>query len=169
MVLGGLFIFLRIEAPKSKDQRLSLRDKVKSLDYAGCLVFIAATCCLLLALQWGGQSKPWHSATIIALLLTFVILAVAFGFIQWRLQDKALIPLRVLSKRSIFTSAMVLFFLGASSYLVMLSCRTIDLRALTDAFRMSSTFRFTSKQSAASAQRQVGSTSSHFCCPRWWR
>lgn len=88
------------------------------MDPLGCLVFIGAVCCLLLALQWGGQSKPWSSSTVIGLLVGFVALSGLFGYLQWRRQDRALIPLRVLRQRSIFTGAMVLFFLGASTYLV---------------------------------------------------
>lgn len=88
------------------------------MDPIGCAVFIGAMCCLLLALQWGGQSRPWNSSTIIGLLVGTFLLLVLFGYLQWKLGDKALIPVRVFRKRSVFTSAMVLLCFGGSSYLV---------------------------------------------------
>lgn len=118
LVLILLSIFLKVKGAENKNRTLPFVQKLHSMDPVGCFIFIGAVCCLLLALQWGGQSKPWNSSTVIGLLVGFVALACAFGYLQWKHQDRALIPLRVFRKRSIFTSAMVLFFLGASTYLV---------------------------------------------------
>jgi fatty acid desaturase len=95
-----------------------MKSKLQHMDPIGCSVFIAAVCCLLLALQWGGQTKPWRSPTIIGLLVGGAALFCLFGIIQWKLGEKATIPLRILRYRSIYTSAGVLFFLGASTYVV---------------------------------------------------
>lgn len=118
LVLVVLSIFLKFKGAESENRKLSLKLKLDSMDPLGCFVFIGAVCCLLLALQWGGQSKPWSSSTVIGLIVGFVALFGLFGYLQWRRQDRALIPPRVLRRRSIFTGAMVLFFLGASTYLV---------------------------------------------------
>lgn len=118
VVLVVLSIFLKLKGVENANRRLSLKKKLESMDPLGCFVFIGAVCCLLLALQWGGQSKPWSSSTVIGLIVGFAALFGLFGYLQWRRQDRALIPTRVLRQRSIFTSAMVLFFLGASTYLV---------------------------------------------------
>ncbi|GKZ28913.1 hypothetical protein AbraIFM66950_001871 [Aspergillus brasiliensis] len=117
VVLGGLTLFLRIKGQATKDRQLPLRAKLASMDFVGCALFLAAVCCLLLALQWGGQTKPWSSSTVIGLLIGSAALALLFIFVQWKRQERALITLRVFSRRSVFTSAMVLFFLGGSTYL----------------------------------------------------
>ncbi|TPR06112.1 putative integral membrane protein [Aspergillus niger] len=117
VVLGGLTLFLRIKGQATKDRQLPLRAKLGSMDFLGCALFLAAVCCLLLALQWGGQTKPWSSSTVIGLLVGSAALALVFIFIQWKRQERALITLRVFCRRSVFTSAMVLFFLGGSTYL----------------------------------------------------
>jgi protein-S-isoprenylcysteine O-methyltransferase Ste14 len=117
-VLVILSIFLKIKGAQNKNRKLTLTKKLDSMDPLGCLIFISTVCCLLLALEWGGQTKPWNSPTVISLLVLFVILGLVFAYLQWRRKDRALIPIRVLKKRSIYTSAMVLFFLGASNYLV---------------------------------------------------
>ena len=118
MVLIPLTIFLKIKGAQNENRSLTFTKKLSSMDPVGCLIFIAAICCLLLALQWGGQTKPWNSPVVIALLILFVLLGCIFSYWQHRREERALIPLRVLKKRSIWTGAMVLFFLGASNYVV---------------------------------------------------
>lgn len=100
----------------NKNRRLSLRQKLDHLDPLGCLFFVGAVCCLLLALQWGGQSKPWKSSPVIGLLVGSFLLICVFAVIQWKRGEKATIPLRVLRRRSILATAGVLFFLGASTF-----------------------------------------------------
>lgn len=116
-----LSIFLKVKAPPDAGKRLRLIKKVESMDPMGCLLFIATVCCFVLALQWGGQSKPWTSPSVLGLLVGSLCLASLFGYTQWKRQEQALIPLRILCQRPIITSAMVLFFLGASTYLVYIS------------------------------------------------
>jgi hypothetical protein len=88
------------------------------MDPVGCILFIGAVCCLLLALQWGGQTKPWDSPTVIGLLVTSVVLAAIFILVQLKLKEAALIPLDVFSRRSIWTGALALYSLGSMTYLV---------------------------------------------------
>ncbi|KAF2194761.1 MFS general substrate transporter [Zopfia rhizophila CBS 207.26] len=116
LVLLALTLFLRIKNEDNEYRSLSLKKKVASMDPLGCLFFISTVCCLLLALQWGGQTKPWNSTTIIGLLVGAGVLTIVFVFTQWKLQELALIPPRVLQQRSIWTSAAVLFFLGGACY-----------------------------------------------------
>ncbi|KAL8934498.1 MAG: hypothetical protein Q9216_005883 [Gyalolechia sp. 2 TL-2023] len=114
LVLFLLTIFLKVNNTMNANQKLPLKVKLGHMDPLGCVVFLGAICCLLLALQWGGQSRPWRSAMIIGLLLGSSALLVLFGFIQWRLGEKATIPLRILRQRSILAGAATLFFLGAA-------------------------------------------------------
>lgn len=120
VVLILLSLFLRIKGTENEDRKLSFPRRLANMDPVECFVFIGAVFCLPLALQWGGQSEPWRSSTVIGLLVGCFALGCP-SVLQWRRQDAALIPLRVFQKRSIFTGAMVLFFLGASTYLVSLS------------------------------------------------
>lgn len=99
-------------------RKLPLKQKLNNLDPLGSLVFLGAICALLLGLQWGGQTKPWSSPDVIGCLVGSVLILALFFFIQWKKKEKALIPLRILAKRSIWTSGMVLFFLGAQVNIV---------------------------------------------------
>lgn len=118
VVLLGLSIFLRVRGDTNDARKLPLRAKLASMDPVGCILFLSAVCCLLLALQWGGQTKAWDSSAIIGLFVGTCALLVLFVGVQWKRGDNALIPLRVFCKRNIFTSAMILFFLGGAIYLV---------------------------------------------------
>ncbi|KAJ5738157.1 MFS general substrate transporter [Penicillium malachiteum] len=118
VVMTGLTLFLKIkEHNNTAPRRLPLRQKLSNFDPLGCVLLMATVCCLLLALQWGGQTKPWNSKTVIGLFVGTLLLGITFFGVQaWR-GERALIPGRVFRQRSVFTSAMVLFSLGGSTYL----------------------------------------------------
>ncbi|KAK8075551.1 MFS general substrate transporter [Apiospora hydei] len=92
--------------------------KMTHLDFPGIALIVGAVCCLVLALQWGGQEKPWNSSDVIGLLVGSGILLAAFGIVQWREGEKATIPLRVIRQRSIFMGSWYLFFLEMAIYAV---------------------------------------------------
>ena len=102
----------------SKDRSLSLKDKILHLDLIGATILIAAVCCLLLALQWGGITLAWNSSQVIGLFVGFGMLILVFILIQWRLEEKATIPLRFLRQRSIIMGACFSFFINGSNYIV---------------------------------------------------
>jgi hypothetical protein len=57
--------------------------RVKKLDLIGATIFMPSIIMLLLALQWGGNTYPWHSATIIGLFCGF---GASIGvFVAWQL------------------------------------------------------------------------------------
>ena len=78
------------------NRKLPLSKKLKHRDGLGTLLFPSALCCLLLALQWGGQTIGWQNSRIIGLFIGFGLLLAAFGFLQWRRGDYATIPMRAL-------------------------------------------------------------------------
>jgi len=121
VVLILIFLFLKLKNDKTTARSLPLREKLQHMDFVGAGLLLAAVCCLLLALQWGGTKKPWGSSQIIGLFVGFGLLTVAFGFVQWRLGENATIPLRVLRQRSVLMGAWFLFFLQMSSYTVCLT------------------------------------------------
>ena len=116
--MAALTVFLRLQNRLTDDRRLPFKTKLMRLDPVGCFVFIGGICCLLLALQWGGQTLPWTSATVLGLLIGSVAIFALFGRLEWKAGETALIPLRIFRQRSIVNGAMVLMFLGASTYVV---------------------------------------------------
>ncbi|OAA53910.1 Major facilitator superfamily domain, general substrate transporter [Niveomyces insectorum RCEF 264] len=92
----------------------TLWEKIRPFDPIGSILFMPAVICLLLALQWGGTTYAWKSGRIIALLVLFGVLIVAFLFVQYRQQDHATVPPRIMSKRSVWAAGWFSFAMGAA-------------------------------------------------------
>lgn len=71
---------------------------------------LCQTVCLLLALSWGGITCAWGNAHIIALLTLAGGLFYSFVDVEYWRKDNAIIPLRLLRRRSII--AAILFVLS---------------------------------------------------------
>ncbi|EGU80596.1 hypothetical protein FOXB_08880 [Fusarium oxysporum f. sp. conglutinans Fo5176] len=89
------------QPPRSDAPVLTLKEKVKKVDFFGTLLAVPAITFLLMALQWGGTKFGWGSWQIILPLVVCALLFVAFGYLQYRQGDNALLPPRILKQRSI--------------------------------------------------------------------
>jgi len=92
-------------------------ERLMRFDPIGTLIFIPAVVSLLLALQWGGTVYPWNNGRIIALFVVFGVLIISFLFIQWRQQDNATVPPRIISNRSVLSASFYAFSLGSAFFL----------------------------------------------------
>ncbi|GAB1741464.1 hypothetical protein NU219Hw_g6695t1 [Hortaea werneckii] len=102
--IGGLaiiIIVLILKPAPPQFQGLTLKQKVTRLDLLGELFLVPCIICLLLALQWGGSTYSWSNGRIIALLVVFGFLFLAFVLVQCLMQSSATLPLSVISNRSI--------------------------------------------------------------------
>jgi MFS family permease len=57
-----ILIFLKI--PDQPTAQAPLSEKIKQLDIPGTILLVPGTVCLLLALQWGGQTYPVSGPTL---------------------------------------------------------------------------------------------------------
>lgn len=120
-VIVVVFLFVPMkQSPNHGSQTASLSTKLQHLDTVGMILFSAAVCCLLLVVTFGGSSWPWRSSRSIGLFIGFGLLWICLCGWLWKRGEVALIPLRVLRQRSIWTGALVLFGLGAASQTVSL-------------------------------------------------
>ncbi|KAL9090876.1 MAG: hypothetical protein Q9165_005084 [Trypethelium subeluteriae] len=86
------------ENPKRRHTEMSVRQKIAEVDLVGAFLLICAIVCLLLALQWGGTTYPWHDSKV------------------WGC-DRATIPPRILLKqRTVFACAWFSCFLAMGLY-----------------------------------------------------
>ena len=75
--------------------------------------------CLILALQYGGNSHPWGSSVVIGLLVGFVVIAAALVCWEIWLGEYAMMLPRIWKQRSLWSTApFQFFFMG--SYIVLL-------------------------------------------------
>ncbi|KAL1911123.1 hypothetical protein Sste5344_002921 [Sporothrix stenoceras] len=66
------------------------------IDFPGFFCFAAACALFLIGLEWGGTKYPWHSGTVIGLLVAGAVLFIIFGVWSQYLGDRALLPFRLL-------------------------------------------------------------------------
>lgn len=96
-----VLLVVRMDTPMAAKGK-TLREKVLQLDPLGNVLFISSLICLLLALQWGGITYAWNSGRIIALLVIFALVFVAWTASQvFRGVERVLVPLHLLKNRSI--------------------------------------------------------------------
>lgn len=88
-----------------------------------------AVICLLLALQWGGTAYTWSNWRLILCLVLFGILMPIWVVIQFWKSEKATVPPRIVSQRSVAGAAWYMFFLG-SFFLILIYYLPIWLQAV---------------------------------------
>ena len=110
--MAALLVAIRIPDRVVKDpKKATLRQTLDKLDLLGATLFATMIIMFLLALEWGGQTYPWNSATIIGLFVgSFGNLLV---FLAWERHrgSTAMIPLAMLGKRVVYSSALTSFFM----------------------------------------------------------
>lgn len=104
--MGVIVIFVRDPPGDPRLKSLPLTEKIILCDLPGNFTIIPSLLCLLLALQWGGQKYAWDSGRIIALLVLFGVLLIAFIVIEIFTPKTRMVPSRVLRNRSIKFSAL---------------------------------------------------------------
>ena len=104
-------LILNVQTPSAAN--LPTAEKLKQLDPIGTFFFLPSVICLLLALQWGGSTYAWSDGRIIALLVLFGVLMIAFIAVQIIRQEGATVPPRIFKQRSILAG--VLYTIGAGS------------------------------------------------------
>ncbi len=114
--IGGaaaVALALVFNLPPQPRDKSALVDRLRQLDLVGAALFIPAVLMALLALQWGGSTYAWHSATIIGLFVGFGGLLAVFVGWEVYMKDDAMIPLSMVLSRTIaFSSLIGLFALG---------------------------------------------------------
>ncbi|RYP41930.1 hypothetical protein DL767_000667 [Monosporascus sp. MG133] len=115
-VIVIVLLFVPLGQPsKDANQSLPSREKFRHMDAPGLVMFLGAICCLLLALTWGGHTYSWNDRKIIGLFVGFGVLALCFCYWLVRQGELALIPVRVLKKRSVYVGATTLLGFGVIS------------------------------------------------------
>ncbi|KHN94876.1 MFS transporter [Metarhizium album ARSEF 1941] len=118
VTVAFIMAFLRLPKPRVAKNKLSLREQLKSFDLLGSFLFIPGIVSLLLALQWGGTRYPWRDGRIISLFVVFAVLITAFLAVQVWLQERATVPPRLFTNRTVWSCAVFGACLGASFFVL---------------------------------------------------
>ena len=118
VAMATLFFFF--DTPKAaKAQPVSWKEKVLQMDFPGTFTIMAAMVCFLLALQWGGTTKPWNSPDVIGTLIGFGLLSILVVVIEYFSGERALIVGRLIKDRTLGAMCAFIFF-AAGVYFTLL-------------------------------------------------
>ncbi|KAJ6453837.1 ABC transporter [Mycena vitilis] len=95
----------------------ALIKQVLHMDFIGAILVSASVTCLVIALQWGGNTKPWDDAAVIICFVFAGVTAIAFVLWERYLGDGALAPMSIFKSRSVY-GAMACAFLTRFSLLL---------------------------------------------------
>ncbi|KAJ5498103.1 Major facilitator superfamily domain general substrate transporter [Penicillium expansum] len=98
------FLFLRM--PKHiKPTPATWKEILLHLDLPGWSLLFISIICLTLALEWGGMGKPWSNGSVIATLIVWVVLTIAFVVVEWFQGDANLANFQILFYLPIYFQA----------------------------------------------------------------
>ncbi|KAJ6493161.1 ABC transporter [Mycena sanguinolenta] len=105
------------------------------LDFAGATLVAAAVTCLVLALQWGGNIKPWNDKAVIICFVFSAVLAIAYIIWEIYVGKRAMTPTAIFKSRSIWAiivySFVARFSLLLISYYVPIFYQAVQGRSAT--------------------------------------
>lgn len=82
------------------------KEIILQLDLPGFALLLTSLVCFTLALQWGGLSRPWNDGSVIATLVTFIALTIAFVVVEWAQGTYAMVPLYLMKSRMTWSNAL---------------------------------------------------------------
>lgn len=111
-----LTVFFFFKNPERAHTGMTFKEKIKQIDLGGAFLLICGIVSLLLALQWGGTTYPWHNSKVWGCILGFGLIIACFIALQFKLGARATIPPHILTQRTIAASATFTTFLAMGLY-----------------------------------------------------
>lgn len=123
--IGGLAILVLIlvhipEQHHKAPVRTFLRSPhlAHKFDLGGALILVPGVVMLLIALQFGGNTRPWGSATVIGLFVGFGVMAALFVVWEWRAAGAdAMLPVALFRKRVVVAACLTTICVFGSTFL----------------------------------------------------
>ncbi|EJT78424.1 hypothetical protein GGTG_03525 [Gaeumannomyces tritici R3-111a-1] len=136
VVFATLLLFLKVPNP-----RTPLWAGLKVIDWSGSLLIIGGALMILLALQFGDVIHPWSSATVICLVVFGSAVVGIFFLNEWKLAKNPIIPLRLLSNKSVVAAIGIMsfnmfVFIGLAYYLPLYSQSVLGADALASGLHL---------------------------------
>ncbi|KAH8646216.1 major facilitator superfamily-domain-containing protein [Xylariales sp. PMI_506] len=97
----------------------TLKEKILQMDLGGALILMASIIMFILAFQYGGQTMPWRSSTVIGLLVGFGLsIPVFFIWESWQ-GERGVLVLRLFKRRAVWVSSMFQCFYAITYFVAL--------------------------------------------------
>ncbi|KAM5431966.1 hypothetical protein McanMca71_005937 [Microsporum canis] len=103
-----IFFFLELHTPTTP-----LLAGLRAIDWLGSLAVVGGTVMFLIGLEYGGESYPWSSPTVICLIVFGIVTWGIFILIQWKVSRFPVMPLWLFTQRSTLASYGTVLIHGA--------------------------------------------------------
>uniref|UniRef100_V5F1K9 Major facilitator superfamily (MFS) profile domain-containing protein n=2 Tax=Kalmanozyma brasiliensis (strain GHG001) TaxID=1365824 RepID=V5F1K9_KALBG len=126
-VVAVVPVIFFLDGKKTADKHktmLPFKQQIRQLDPIGAVLVLGSVVSLILALQFGGAasssstSTSWGEPRVIALFVVFGITLLAFVAWQMYMQDRALLPPKVFTQRSVLGAFWYMWFFAASMTII---------------------------------------------------
>jgi len=124
-----MFFFKAPAAAKPVEAPLS--EKLLQMDPFGTLLVMGGLISYILALQYGGVTMSWNSATVIGLLVGFVAITITFFSWEYYNGERSMIVPRLFRDRTVWVSSLYTFFF-AGTYFVIVYYLPIYFQSIDD-------------------------------------
>ncbi|GAA5957324.1 hypothetical protein JCM21900_000808 [Sporobolomyces salmonicolor] len=122
VTLVACTLLLKSAPPLGSDpNKRSTRDLLLAtarMDWIGGALVLGAVTSLVLALQWGGNQKPWNSGAVIACFVVAGVAFIACVFWERYLGDKAMVPGKLFKAISVYAILVSCFMTRCSMLLL---------------------------------------------------
>lgn len=115
----------------------SLKQKLVYARIPEILILVTALICLVLGLQWGGVVYAWNDGRIIALLVVFAVLTVAFILVQVFLPNSRAVPTTIIQNRNVWFAA-IFAMCSSGAMFIAVTYLPIYFQAIKNASALSS-------------------------------
>lgn len=103
----------------AKATEASWKEKFLQMDPVGIALAMGCIISFIIALQYGGQGHAWNSSMIVGLLVGFVVILIVLGVWEYIQGDYAMLPPRLLKRRSLWAGCVFQLFFSGSYFLLL--------------------------------------------------
>ncbi|KAF7912858.1 uncharacterized protein EAF01_001879 [Botrytis porri] len=114
IAIGAVALFFK--PPPRKISGMTVKQRILEIDLLGATFLMGAIISLLLALQWGGSKYPWSNSKVWGCLLGFGLLIIVFIAQQFLRGERATIPPRIFSQRTVLSACLFSCFMSMGLY-----------------------------------------------------
>lgn len=111
-----VYFFVHTPGNKKLDSVLTIKSRLKTIDYLGMFLATAALILLLIPISGGGSTYPWNSALVIAMFVVGGVLLIIFFVVECTIPKLPMIPLTIFKNRSLSLVMLSSFLFGIVYY-----------------------------------------------------
>lgn len=130
-------VALLVQSQEALQTHKTFLQRLNALDWIGPLFFIPGIVCLLIPLQFNGSKWKWNSPASIGLFTGFGVFMSSWFYTQFRLGERATVPLRLMLQRTIFFSSLF-SIMSSGAFVIPLFYLPLYFQAINDSSAMKS-------------------------------